>query len=176
MLINNLCHDLKISKRGEEVLFCTEEIDFLSLFNDTWAFLLDIADWLNGTLRIERNIVEQSVDDVKTQDSRRALTVANVACYPHSVPIRFAIMCEQCERIYLLAHPDRAKWILFTPGSAPHPPFRLACICRAKRHFDGPQAFPYRVSEYTCQRGYAERDEYEAIPPAKIPKARRGSQ
>jgi len=33
-------------------------------------------DWLNGTLRIERSIVEQNVDDVKTQDSRRTLTVA----------------------------------------------------------------------------------------------------
>ena len=34
------------------------------------------VDWLNGTLRIERSIVEQNVDDVKTQDSRRTLTVA----------------------------------------------------------------------------------------------------
>ena len=33
-------------------------------------------DWLNGTLRIERGIVEQNVDDVKTEDSRRTLTVA----------------------------------------------------------------------------------------------------
>jgi integrase len=34
------------------------------------------VDWLNGTLRIERSIVEQNVDEVKTQDSRRTLTVA----------------------------------------------------------------------------------------------------
>lgn len=35
------------------------------------------VDWLKSTLRIERSIVEQNVDDVKTQDSRRVLTVAN---------------------------------------------------------------------------------------------------
>lgn len=34
------------------------------------------VDWLNGKLRIERSIVEQHVDDVKTDGSRRALTVA----------------------------------------------------------------------------------------------------
>ena len=34
------------------------------------------VDWLNSTLRIERGIVEQNVDDVKTDDSRRTLTVA----------------------------------------------------------------------------------------------------
>jgi len=35
------------------------------------------VDWLNGRLRIERGIVEQNVDDVKTDGSRRSLTVAN---------------------------------------------------------------------------------------------------
>ncbi len=39
----------------------------------TWA---DV-DWLSGTLRVERRIVQQIVDDVKTQDSRRTLTIAN---------------------------------------------------------------------------------------------------
>jgi integrase len=34
------------------------------------------VDWLNGKLRIERSIVEQHVDDVKTDGSRRTLTVA----------------------------------------------------------------------------------------------------
>ncbi len=33
-------------------------------------------DWLNGTLQIERGIVEQNVDEVKTAESRRTLTVA----------------------------------------------------------------------------------------------------
>ena len=33
-------------------------------------------DWLNGKLRIERGIVEQHVDDVKTDSSRKALSVA----------------------------------------------------------------------------------------------------
>jgi integrase len=35
------------------------------------------VDWLNGNLRIERSIVEQNVDDVKTDGSRKVLTVAN---------------------------------------------------------------------------------------------------
>jgi integrase len=35
------------------------------------------VDWLNGKLRIERSIVEQHVDDVKTDGSRRSLTVAS---------------------------------------------------------------------------------------------------
>jgi len=35
------------------------------------------VDWVNATLRIERSIVDQNVDDVKTQDSRRALRVAD---------------------------------------------------------------------------------------------------
>ena len=33
-------------------------------------------DWLNGTLRVERGIVQQIVDDVKTDDSRKTLTIA----------------------------------------------------------------------------------------------------
>ena len=35
------------------------------------------VDWLNGTLRVERGIVLQIVDDVKTDDSRRTLTIAS---------------------------------------------------------------------------------------------------
>lgn len=34
------------------------------------------VDWLNGKLRIERSIVEQHVDDVKTAESRKSLTIA----------------------------------------------------------------------------------------------------
>ena len=34
------------------------------------------VDWLNGTLRVERGIVQQVVDDVKTDDSRKTLTIA----------------------------------------------------------------------------------------------------
>ena len=34
------------------------------------------VDWLNGTLRVERGIVQQVVDDVKTDDSRKILTIA----------------------------------------------------------------------------------------------------
>jgi integrase len=34
------------------------------------------VDWLNGLLRVERGIVEQNVDDVKTDESRKSLAVA----------------------------------------------------------------------------------------------------
>jgi integrase len=34
------------------------------------------VDWLNGTLRVERSIVQQVVDDVKTDESRKTLTVS----------------------------------------------------------------------------------------------------
>ncbi len=35
------------------------------------------VDWLNGLLRVERGIVEQNVDDVKTDESRKSLAVAD---------------------------------------------------------------------------------------------------
>lgn len=35
------------------------------------------VDWLNGTVRVERGIVQQIVDDVKTDDSRKTLTIAD---------------------------------------------------------------------------------------------------
>jgi integrase len=35
------------------------------------------VNWLDGALSIERSIVEQNVDDVKTSDSRKTLTIAN---------------------------------------------------------------------------------------------------
>ena len=35
------------------------------------------VDWLNGTLRVERGIVQQVVDDVKTDESRKTLTISN---------------------------------------------------------------------------------------------------
>ncbi len=35
------------------------------------------VDWLNGRLRVERGIVCQVVDDVKTSESRRALHIDN---------------------------------------------------------------------------------------------------
>ena len=35
------------------------------------------VDWLNGTLRVERGIVQQIVDDVKTHDSRKTLTISD---------------------------------------------------------------------------------------------------
>jgi integrase len=35
------------------------------------------VDWLGGLLRVERGIVEQNVDDVKTAESRKSLVIAN---------------------------------------------------------------------------------------------------
>jgi integrase len=35
------------------------------------------VDWLNGLLRVERGIVEQNVDEVKTQESRKSLAIAS---------------------------------------------------------------------------------------------------
>jgi integrase len=35
------------------------------------------VDWLNGTLRVERGIVQQVVDDVKTYESRKTLTISD---------------------------------------------------------------------------------------------------
>ena len=89
-------------------------------------------------------------------------------CYPLPMPIRIAVMCERCERIYLLAHPDSAKRIQFTHRSHPHPPYRLTCICRMDRYFDRAQTLACRVSEDICSRGYADRDEYDIVPNQKF--------
>ena len=78
----------------------------------------------------------------------------------------------QGERIYLLAHPDSAKRIHLASSSEPQPPYRLTCICTAERCFGSAETLPFRVSELTCNRGYAERDEYEAIPIQKFPVTR----
>ena len=92
------------------------------------------------------------------------------------MPIRFVIMCEKCERIYLLTHPRNRTRIRFIPGaagSAPHPPYRLTCICNAECYFGRAQPLPYRVSEYICSKGHAERDEYEALLNPKSSETRR---
>jgi len=34
------------------------------------------VDWLNGVLRVEWGIVEQTVDDVKTDESRKTFAIA----------------------------------------------------------------------------------------------------
>jgi len=88
-------------------------------------------------------------------------------CYPRPMPIRVAIMCEKCERIYPLAHPAGAKRIKLTLRSASHPRYRLTCQCKEERYFDRAQTLPYRVSEYACSRGDAERNDDDAIPSQK---------
>jgi hypothetical protein len=82
--------------------------------------------------------------------------------YPRLMPISVGIMCEKCERVYFLAHPDAAEWVRATHQPDPHPPFELKCECRAVRGFDRAKILPYRVSDVARSRGYADRDQYEA--------------
>jgi len=98
--------------------------------------------------------------------SDRSKTRGLCLMYAQSMPVRIGIMCEKCERIYLLVHPDNAQRIQFDPASDPHP-YRLKCACRAERRFDKAQALPYMVSERSCDSGYADRDEYYAVPNRK---------
>ena len=92
------------------------------------------------------------------------------------MPIRVAVKCENCERIYLLAHPDTAKKIWRSPRSDLHPPYRLRCVCcNVDQYFDKRQTLPYRVSDYTVSRGFAERNQYEPVPNRKVSATRRGS-
>jgi hypothetical protein len=84
--------------------------------------------------------------------------------YARFMPIRIGIVCENCERLYLIAHSENAEHIQFNPSSDPHLPYRLECTCRAERHFQMRQTLPYRVSESVCSRGYADRHEYDGIP------------
>ena len=81
-------------------------------------------------------------------------------------------MCEQCQRIYLLAHPDSAKRIRSTQRSESQIAYHLRCMCKGERYFDRRQILAYRVSEYTCSRGYADRDEYDPLPNQNLPKTR----
>jgi integrase len=51
-------------------------------------------DWLKGTLKIERSIVEQHVDDVKTEDSRMSKLFRNVPIvnYLEMSPFVFGVL------------------------------------------------------------------------------------
>lgn len=80
------------------------------------------------------------------------------------MPISVAVKCENCGRIYLLAHPDTAKKIWRSPRSDLQPPYRLRCdCCNADQYFDRAQTLPYRVSDYAVSRGFAERNRYEPL-------------
>jgi integrase len=45
--------------------------------SEALALKWEDVDWLNGTLRVERGIVQQIVDDVKTDDSRKTFTISH---------------------------------------------------------------------------------------------------
>src|SRR6516165_2983719 len=57
--------------------------------------------------------------------------------YSRLMPISVGVMCENCERVYFMAHPDTAKRIRVTGRPDPNPPYELKCFCRAVRGFDG---------------------------------------
>jgi hypothetical protein len=80
------------------------------------------------------------------------------------MPICVGVMCEMCERVYLLAHPDTAKRVQKTYKPDPYPPYELKCACKAMCGFDRTKMLAYRVSDAACSRGYAARDQYEAVP------------
>jgi integrase len=69
------------------------------------------VDWLNGMLRVERGIVEQNVDDVKTDESRKSLAIAN----------------ELLERLKVWKHttefPADSDWIFASPLKLGRPPY-----------------------------------------------------
>ena len=89
------------------------------------------------------------------------------------MPIRVAVKCENCERVYLVAHPDSSKRIRHTPRPDLHPPYELRCLCSMEQYFSRAQILPYRVSDYAVTRGFAERNQYEAVPNRKFPEMRR---
>src|SRR5579862_5227337 len=82
--------------------------------------------------------------------------------------VRLAIVCQNCERIYLLAHPARAKWIRFESDINPEWPYRLVCECGSRRLFGRSHILAYAVSENACPRGYAERGNYDMLPSPKV--------
>jgi integrase len=47
-----------------------------SPYTECLALRWSDVDWLNGRLRVERGIVERNVDDVKTDESRKSLAIA----------------------------------------------------------------------------------------------------
>ena len=84
--------------------------------------------------------------------------------YARLMPICVGVMCDSCERVYFLAHPDTLQRIQVTGQPDPLPPYELKCVCRAVRGFDRTKMLPYRVSDVIRSRGFAERDQYEAMP------------
>ena len=83
----------------------------------------------------------------------------------HCMPIRVAVRCAQCERIYVLAHADTAKRIRRTPRSDLRSVYCLRCThCNVDQYFDQAQILPYRVSDLAVIRGFAERNHYDAVP------------
>jgi hypothetical protein len=108
------------------------------------------------------------MEGVYTQNPRRPRTDPVWPPQPRGdharlMPICVGVMCESCERVYLLAHPNTAQRIQVTGQPVPLPPYELKCVCKAVRGFDRTKMVPYRVSDVTYSRGYGERDHYDAM-------------
>jgi integrase len=58
------------------------------------------VDWLNGILRVERGIVEQNIDRVKTDESRKSLVVAKELLERLKVWKQAAEFSENCDWIF----------------------------------------------------------------------------
>src|SRR5262249_55007437 len=110
--------------------------------------------------------------DSAAQHSCSFVRSLDVTCYALRMPIRVAVICGKCERIYLVAHPDSGKRIQFIHRSGPHPPYLLTCTCKTQRFFDRTHTLPYGVSDDTCSRGYADRGEYYTVPSQIHPESR----
>ena len=74
------------------------------------------VDWLNGLLRVERGIVEQNVDDVKTDESRKSLAVAD------ELLTRLKVWKQTTE------FPAGSDWIFASPASLGRLPWSCAQV------------------------------------------------
>ena len=68
LLVSHLCEPFKTL-----ALMC---VCFGLRISEALALKWADVNWLDGTLRVERGIVQQVVDDVKTDDSRKTLTIS----------------------------------------------------------------------------------------------------
>jgi integrase len=74
------------------------------------------VDWLNSTLRVERGIVQQIVDDVKTDDSRKTLTIAKEL---------LDVLMVWKQKAQFSASED---WIFASPFQIGRLPFSYTCV------------------------------------------------
>ncbi len=75
------------------------------------------------------------------------------------MPIHMGIMCEKCHKLHFIGTSSGIK-PMPTPGM-----YALCCrFCSETREFRKETMRPYRVSDQVFKTGYANEDEYVAIP------------